>query len=131
MESLINYFETIPTLHRSIILVGGIAFFWILESAVPLFDFKYKKWQHALPNLFFTATTIIINFALAFLLLNTSDWVTATKFGIINWLPEMPLWLYVLLGVLLLDFFWRVFSSLYRTQNKTLMDGSFSTSYRP
>lgn len=105
MESLINYFETIPTLHRSIILVGGIAFFWILESAVPLFDFKYKKWQHALPNLFFTATTIIINFALAFLLLNTSDWVTATKFGIINWLPEMPLWLYVLLGVLLLDFF--------------------------
>lgn len=104
MEALIDYFETIPSLHRSIILVGGITFFWLLEGALPLFSFKYKKWQHAIPNLFFTLTTVIINFGLAFLLLETADWVKATNFGIINWLPEMPLWLYVLLGVLLLDF---------------------------
>ena len=71
MEELINYFENIPSLHRSIILVGGITFFWILEGSLPLFKFKYKKWQHALPNLFFTLTTVIINFALAFLLLKT------------------------------------------------------------
>jgi sterol desaturase/sphingolipid hydroxylase (fatty acid hydroxylase superfamily) len=83
----------------------GISFFWILEGAVPLFKFNYKKWRHALPNFFFTLTTIIVNFALAFLLLKTSDWVQANDFGLINWLPEMPLWLYVLLGVLLLDFF--------------------------
>ena len=105
MEELINYFENIPSLHRSIILVGGITFFWILEGSLPLFKFKYKKWQHALPNLFFTLTTVVINFALAFLLLKTADWVSANGFGIINWLPEMPLWLFVLLGVLLLDFF--------------------------
>lgn len=105
MEAIITYFETIPSLHRSIILVGGITFFWLLEGALPLFNFNYKKWKHAFPNLFFTGTTIIINFALAFLLLNTSDWVQANDFGIINWLPEMPLWLYVILGVLLLDFF--------------------------
>lgn len=104
MEALIDYFETIPSLHRSIILVGGITFFWLLEGALPLFSFKYKKWRHAIPNLFFTLTTVIINFGLAFLLLETADWVKATNFGIINWLPEMPLWLYVLLGVLLLDF---------------------------
>jgi len=58
-----------------------------------------------LPNLFFTLTTVIINFALAFLLLMSSDWVVLNNFGIINWLPEMPLWLYVALGVVLLDFF--------------------------
>ena len=58
-----------------------------------------------MPNLFFTLTTVVINFALAFLLLGTADWVKANEFGIINWLPEMPLWLYALLGVLLLDFF--------------------------
>ena len=86
-------------------MVLGISFFWLLEGAVPLFRFQYKKWRHALPNFFFTATTIVINFALAFLLLKTSDWVTANDFGIINWLPEMPLWGYILLGVLLLDFF--------------------------
>ncbi|WP_339626903.1 sterol desaturase family protein [uncultured Winogradskyella sp.] len=105
MEALINYFETIPSLHRSLILVGGLTFFWLLESGLPLFKFKYKKWRHALPNLFFTLTTIIINFTLAFLLLETADWVKANNFGIINWLPEMSLGLYALLGVFLLDFF--------------------------
>ena len=106
METVFNYFETIPSSHRSIILVGGITFFWILEGALPLFKFNYKKWKHALPNLFFTLTTIIINFSLAFLLVGTADWVQQHDFGIINWLPfETPLWLYVFLGVLFLDFF--------------------------
>ncbi len=105
METLIHYFETIPSAHRAAIVVGGITFFWLLESAVPLFSFKYNKWKHAWPNLFFTGTTIVINFILAFLLLKTADWVQANDFGIINWLPEMPLWLYVVLGVLFLDFF--------------------------
>jgi sterol desaturase/sphingolipid hydroxylase (fatty acid hydroxylase superfamily) len=104
LESIINYFETIPSLHRSIILVGGITFFWLLEGTLPLFNFKYKKWKHAVPNLFFTLTTVIVNFGLASLLVFTSLWVKENDFGIINWLPEMPLWLYVVLGVLLLDF---------------------------
>ncbi|PIB29021.1 sterol desaturase [Maribacter sp. 4U21] len=103
MEQLLAYFENIPPLHRSLILVGGITFFWILEGIVPLFSVRYKKWKHALPNLFFTLTTIIVNFPLAFLLLKTSDWTIQNNFGIINWLPEMPLWLYVLLGIMLLD----------------------------
>lgn len=105
METLIHYFETIPSSHRAAIVVGGITFFWLLESAVPLFSFKYNKWKHAWPNLFFTGTTIVINFILAFLLLKAADWVQANDFGIINWLPEMPLWLYVVFGVLFLDFF--------------------------
>ena len=104
MESIINYFETIPSLHRSIILVGGITLFWLLEGVLPLFKFNYKKWKHAIPNFFFTLTTVVINFGLAFLLLQTADWVKLNDFGIINWLPTMPLWLYALLGVLLLDF---------------------------
>lgn len=106
METIFNYFETIPSTHRSIILVGGITFFWLLEGALPLFNFNYTKWKHAIPNFFFTLTTIIINFTLAFLLLGTADWVQANNFGIINWLPiEIPFWLYVFLGVLFLDFF--------------------------
>ena len=106
METIFNYFETIPSTHRSIILVGGITFFWLLEGALPLFNFNYTKWKHAIPNFFFTVTTIIINFTLAFLLLGTADWVQANNFGIINWLPiEIHLWLYVFLGVLFLDFF--------------------------
>jgi len=104
LEAILNYFETIPSLHRSIILIGGLTFFWLLEGIVPLFKFKYNKWKHAWPNIFFTLTTIVINFALAFLLLKSSDWVIDNNFGIINWLPEIPLWLYVLVGILLMDF---------------------------
>lgn len=105
MDAIISYFENIPSSHRSLILVLGITFFWLLEGVLPLFNFKYKKWRHALPNLFFTFTTILVNFSLAFLLLKTSDWVQLNNFGIINWIPNLPLWAYVVLGVMLLDFF--------------------------
>ena len=57
MEALLNYFETIPSPHRSLILVGGLTLFWLIEGGIPLFNFKYNKWKHALPNLFFTLTT--------------------------------------------------------------------------
>ncbi len=103
MELMLQYFENIPSTHRTLLLIGGITFFWVLEGILPLKNFKYKKWNHALPNLFFTLTTIIINFAFAFFLLQTSDWVVAHNFGILNWLPEIPLWTYVLFGILLLD----------------------------
>jgi len=104
LETIINYFETIPSPHRSLILIGGLTLFWLLEGALPLYHFKYKKWKHAFPNLFFTLTTIIINFGLASLLVAASTWVGETNFGIINWIPNLPLWAYVVLGVLLLDF---------------------------
>ncbi|WP_419213937.1 sterol desaturase family protein [Maribacter sp. X9] len=103
MEQLMSYFETIPAVHRSLILVGGITFFWILEGIVPLFNVGYNKWKHSLPNFFFTVTTIIVNFPLAFLLLKTSDWAVTNDFGIINWMPTMPVWTYVFLGIALLD----------------------------
>ena len=103
MENILNYFETIPSLHRSIILVGGITFFWFLEGFFPMVKFNYKKWKHAIPNFFFTFTTIVINFIFAFLLLNVSDWTSHAEFGLLHWLPTLPLWMDVLLGVLLLD----------------------------
>lgn len=103
IESIVTYFETIPTLHRSLILVGGVTFFWLIEGAVPLFRFKYNKWRHAGINVFFTLTTIVINFAMAFILLLAADWTLANNFGLLQWLPEMPLWMYMILGLLLLD----------------------------
>ena len=104
MNEIIAYFATIPSSHRSLILVAGITLFWLIENAFPLFRFSYKKWQHAGINFFMTFTTIAINFALAFLLLATSDWTIANEFGILQWLPEMPLWLYAFIGLILLDF---------------------------
>jgi sterol desaturase/sphingolipid hydroxylase (fatty acid hydroxylase superfamily) len=103
MNEIISYFTTIPSSHRSLILVGGITIFWLIENTFPLFRFSYKKWQHAGINFFLTFTTILINFTLAFILLKISDWTTTNNFGVLNWLPSMPLWLYTIVGLLLLD----------------------------
>lgn len=103
MQQIVDYFSTISSLHRGLILAGGIAIFWLLEGIRPLARFEYKKWNHAWLNIFFTITTIIVNFLLAFILLMAAEWTTETKFGLLNWLPQMPLWLFAVIGLLLLD----------------------------
>ena len=102
VEAIINYFDSIPSHHRAIILVGGITFFWMLEGSIPLFRFSYNKLKHSVPNFFFTLTTILINFSLAFLLLKSSDWVSNNNFGLIH-LYDFPLWIELIFGILLLD----------------------------
>ena len=102
VEAIINYFDSIPSHHRAIILVGGITFFWMLEGSIPLFRFSYNKLKHSVPNFFFTLTTILINFSLAFLLLKSSDWVSNNNFGLIHFY-DFPLWIEVIFGILLLD----------------------------
>jgi sterol desaturase/sphingolipid hydroxylase (fatty acid hydroxylase superfamily) len=117
MDDIISYFATIPSSHRSLILVGGIALFWLIESAYPLFRFDYRKWQHAGINIFFTLTTIVVNFVLAFILLKAADWTVANHFGLLNWLPQMNIWMYAILGLLLLDFIGAYLAHL--TEHKT------------
>ena len=103
MNDIITYFSTIPSSHRSLILIGGIAIFWLIENTFPLFRMQYKKWHHAGINFFLTFTTIIVNFVLAFILIRTADWTTQHHFGILQWIPEVPIWLYTIIGLLLLD----------------------------
>jgi len=103
MERLAAYFETIPPAHRSLILVGGIALFWMIENAFPLFRFSYHKFRHAGINIFFTLTTILVNFVLAFLLVRASQWATSAHFGVLQWFSDWPLWVKFVVGLLLLD----------------------------
>ncbi|UUF16944.1 MULTISPECIES: sterol desaturase family protein [Flavobacterium] len=103
MNEIISYFSTIPSSHRSLILIGGITLFWVIENTFPLFQMQYRKWHHAGINIFFTITTIIVNFILAFILIKTASWTTENNFGILQWLPQIPIWLYTIIGLLLLD----------------------------
>ena len=103
MEPIMVYFESIPSRDRSLILAGGIAFFWLIETAFPLFKFSYKKWKHAAINVFFTFTTIIVNFALAFLLLQTSRWTQDNQWGLLTFIDSIPLIFYALVGLMGLD----------------------------
>src|SRR6478752_7421278 len=102
MNNIVEYFQHIPSLHRALILAGGITFFWLVESAVPLSGFQYNKWKHAGINIFFTATTIIVNFAFALFIVVTSDWCLHHPFGMLQWI-SMPVWLQLIAGLLLLD----------------------------
>ena len=119
MEAFLNYFNEISSLHRGIILIGGISFFWFLEGLIPVRRMMYRKWRHALPNFFFTLTTIVLNFSLAFLLLFTADWVQLHSFGLLH-LIEMPVWLFAVVGVLLLDLIGAYFAHWVEHQVKPL-----------
>lgn len=102
MQSLVQYFETIPALHRSLILFGGMLFFYLIEYAVPLFKFNYRKLQHAGINLLFTLTTIIINFLFAFTIVKIGDWSIQQHIGLLTFLNVNLLW-YTIIGLLLMD----------------------------
>jgi sterol desaturase/sphingolipid hydroxylase (fatty acid hydroxylase superfamily) len=102
MESIITYFEHISPLYRSIILFGGITIFWIMEGIIPVRHFRYNKWSHGGINLFFTGTTIVVNFALAFMMNGACQLARDYEFGFWNWIP-LPFWLNVMVSLLLLD----------------------------
>ncbi|MFK7807741.1 MAG: sterol desaturase family protein [Saprospiraceae bacterium] len=102
MESITQYFAEMPSLHRTLLLVGGLTVFFLIENAAPLFSLNYQRGKHALTNLFFTMTTVIINFAMAFLLVLSADWVDANNFGLIQ-LFELPLLAKAIMGLLLMD----------------------------
>lgn len=105
LDSIAEYFESIPSSHRSLILIGGIGFFWCIENVVPQFDVRYPKWRHACVNLFFTLTTILINFSLAYFLLIATDWVQGRNIGILSVLGALPGILRLAVGLALLDLF--------------------------
>ncbi len=103
MEAIVNYFSEMPTAHRSAVLIGGLTIFFLIENAAPLFDKEYNKVKHTGLNVFFTITTVLINFLMAFMLVFTSDWVVANNFGLVQWLNLPTIWV-MILGLLLLDF---------------------------
>ena len=102
MEEFIQYFSDIPSSHRTAILIGGLMFFWTLEGVIPIVRFNYKKIGHAGLNLFFTATTAVVNFAFAYLIVKSSDAIVSADMGILNWV-SLPLWVEIILGLLILD----------------------------
>tara|TARA_R110000868_G_scaffold259361_5_gene517270 strand:- start:25406 stop:26266 length:861 start_codon:yes stop_codon:yes gene_type:complete len=104
MEPFIEFFENIPSSFRAVILVGGIFLFWIIEGVFPLFEFGYKKVRHAGINAVLTGFFVLIGLGFAGALLWASDVVTANNFGLLNWVA-MPIWLQMIVGVMLLDFF--------------------------
>jgi len=103
MEKISNFFGHIESWERTMMLIAGILFFWLIESFIPLFRFSYNKYRHAGLNIFFTLTTVVINFIFAYLIVKASDYTWTHKLGVLN-IVKMPMWLYILLALMILDF---------------------------
>jgi sterol desaturase/sphingolipid hydroxylase (fatty acid hydroxylase superfamily) len=102
MEPIIHFFTHIQPWERTLILVAGLVVFWAMEGIFPLFRLNYRKLHHAGLNLFFTLTTLIVNFAFAFLILKASDHASEQRIGLLYLFP-LPSWAFALAGLLLLD----------------------------
>ena len=76
--------------------------FLSLEAIVPLFKMDYEKIRHAGINLTFTLITLIINLIGASLIVAAVDFNMTNHSGLLN-LTALPLWLYVIIGLTLLD----------------------------
>jgi sterol desaturase/sphingolipid hydroxylase (fatty acid hydroxylase superfamily) len=100
---MVTFFEHIPSVYRTAILMSGFLLLWIIEGMAPRFRFGQSRYKHAGTNLFFTLTTVIVNTGLAFLIVKASLWTSANRFGLL-YLTALPLWLHTILALLMLDF---------------------------
>ena len=102
MQELLFYFETVPSSVRSLFLISGLAIFLSLEALSPLFQMNYNKLKHAKINLTLTLITLIINLMGASLIIKVVNYSSQNRSGLLN-LIDLPIWLYLLFGLLLLD----------------------------
>jgi sterol desaturase/sphingolipid hydroxylase (fatty acid hydroxylase superfamily) len=93
----------LTTTEQALLLAGSFLFFTILESVIPLLRMRYKRIRHAGINLFFILTSIIVSIPFAFFAVHSSNWMTEHEFGLLN-IFNLPTWLYVIAGFLMLDF---------------------------
>ena len=96
MEKLVYYFEHIASWQRSLAIVLGIVFFWVLEGVFPLIHFRYNKVRHAGLNLFFTATTVAVNLLFAYFIVLGSNYTNSHHIRAIAYRAPSPLVVYAL-----------------------------------
>lgn len=101
-HQVIAFFNDISSLQRALILVSGLTIFWMIESLIPLFRFDYQKPKHAVTNIFFTITTLLVNLPFAYVIVLASDYFSANKIGLL-YTFQMPGWLFILFGLMILD----------------------------
>ncbi len=102
MDDLLDYFAHIPSSYRAGLVLAGLAFFWSLEVAIPLFRFSNSKVRHALLNLFFWALFLSVALLFAGLIFAASRLSEDWGVGVLH-LVHLPTWANVVVGLLILD----------------------------
>ena len=104
MESFLAFFEDLSTLYKLAWVIGCLLFVWLLESVGPLFRHNYNKLRHDGINLIFFSFTLALNVLIGIATVGVFLWVETSQIGLLS-LIELPLWVEVVLGIMLLDFF--------------------------
>ena len=102
MPDLLQFFTNISDELRAVFLIGGLSFFIFLENGIPLFKMNYKKLKHGGINITFTLITLIVNLFGATMILRAVKYNESNNSGILN-LVELPTWLYIAGGLILMD----------------------------
>lgn len=104
MEAFFTYWETIPSAHRILFLMGGMIFFWLLEGYYPLFKFQFNRSRHAGVNLVFLGTTLVLNLIFGLVTIWFCTLAVSNEIGLLQWIP-MPGWMQIFVGLLFMDLF--------------------------
>ncbi len=102
METFIHFFENLSSVHKLAWIFICLSLSWFLEFATPLSILDYKKWKHAIRNLAFLGTSLIINLVMGLLTVSVFIWLSEHSFGVFNWF-SLNVWLELLLAVMMLD----------------------------
>lgn len=104
MNEFLSYWEHIPSVHRVLLLMGGMIVFWLIEGYYPLFQFSFRRYHHAGVNLVFLACTLVLNIIFGFTTIMLCRWVTVHEVGLLN-IFDLPEWIKIVSAVFFLDFF--------------------------
>lgn len=103
MEEFIAQFETLPAHLKLAWIVACLAFVWILEFSIPLFNHDYKKWRHDGINMVFLSFSLILNVLIGIATIGIFFWVSDSQIGLLNMI-ELPFFVELLIAIMALDF---------------------------
>lgn len=103
MDSFIRFFQEMTDWQKLVWIIACLSFAFLLEGAIPLFKFNYRKWKHAGINFVFLAITLTINILFGIVTVGIFHWIEANQIGLLYYI-HLPAWLELLLAILIFDF---------------------------
>ena len=103
METLINFFENLNSLHKLGWIVICLSLAFIIESIKPLFKGGFRTWQHTRTNLIFLTTLVLINAGVGLATVGLFNWMDLNDWGLLRMI-DLPLWSKLLISLLFFDF---------------------------
>lgn len=103
MNTLINYFETVPSWHNVLLFCFFTFLFWNIENLKPIHK-QYNKWKHALYNILFMVIVTPVQLVMGYFVTKTVLFVSVHQIGILQtqFFEHKP-FLLLIVGFIMLD----------------------------